>query len=271
MRGGGARHGFRPRTAQSIFNKAALILSALFLWATFLGCAFFSTTIILTVELPQIPGHWREAFGDISFLLTFPNPEGGVSEKIIPSRSDQLEIRILKRNNLPVLVYPLVKNQTITLPPAGSIYPLLLSGGESEILRLTWKQGFAAQIIFRLWLSGMDVSGLNSERLTREITARSGGDPWSLDFAGIVLKLSQGDFRVTAIKKTAGWNVELIPGEGLWFLESPFSIPVRKEMNEILLLENLPRGFHRLFDARSGSYFELYLRDEDDFQYFRRE
>ena len=232
------------------------------LLTSILSCTFFSPTASLLISIPESPEHWYKTFEDISYVLAFPNPEGKIEENIIQSPFHKIEIRVLKQNNLPITATPLVRNDKIFLPPAGGVYPHDLNEEKQSTLNLSWNQGFVAIILIRLISQGFDVSGLNSRRLSEEITARAEGDPWKLDIDHITEKLSRGNFRVNYIKMIPSRTVEMIPGAGIWFLESPFFKPQHSGDQEILYLENLPQGFHRLFDVLTGSYFNLYLDEK---------
>ncbi len=233
-------------------------------------CSLFSPQTTLCIYCPELPEHWQRAFANVPFLLRYPDTNGKVSERIIEPFKERVTITVLKQNNLPVLAYPLVKNRKVQLRPAGGLFPLDLCKENQDLLRLSWDQGIAAEILIRLFSEGLDISALNSSRLSAEIKVRGEGDPWLLDIDYITEKLASKHFRVTYIKMAPARCIQIDPGAGEWFLESPFCTTHPIEEGQVLILENVPFGFHRLFDSTSSSYFDLYL-DETSLILIRRD
>ena len=234
-----------------------------------LNCSLFSPQITLFVQCPELPGHWQRAFGTVPFLLLYPNADGKVSERIVEPWKERVTITVLKQNNLPVAAYPLVKNGKVKLRPAGGIFPLDLCEENQNVLKLSWDQGIVAEILICLFSEAVDITALNSRRLSSEIKSRGEGDPWLLNIDYITDRLASRQFRVTYIKKAPARHIQINPGGGEWFLESPFCTPHAIEAEQILVLENVPLGFHRLFDSMSSCYFDLYL-DEISCHFIRK-
>ncbi|MBA7636637.1 hypothetical protein ES703_44258 [subsurface metagenome] len=229
-----------------------------------LSCTLFSPTASLLILFPAPPEHWQNSFGDIPYLLTYPGQEKKLRQEIVYPFRQKVEIVITKQNNLPVTAAPLVKNGAVRLPPAGGLYPHDLDT-RGKRLTLSWIQGFAAEILIRLHSGGMDTTGINTIRLCAEIRERAQGDPWLLDIDLITAKLAGGGFRVNYIRKLPSRDIEMMPGAGEWFLESPFSSLHPLEEQQILNLKGLPLGFNRLFDSSSGGYYDLYLEEDNIF------
>ena len=238
----------------------ALIFSVL---AFLGGCELFSPSIQVKLSLPPIPAHWQWAFGNLKFQLLFSGPDGEEECRIIPAGSDQIEVCINKRHNSSFLAYPLIGDDEIRLPPAGALYPLNM--GEGNTLVLSWEQGVAALIIFRLSTGGSDISTFNTLRLSQEIMERGRPDPWVLDIDYIIDKIALGAFRVTYIKAAPSRDIELPVNPGSWFMESPFARPIEIEKGETLILETVTFGFHLLFSLSPGEYYSLFLDDKETY------
>ena len=253
-----------PLVAHVICAGKISLLSLLLYLLTFgSGCDLFSPSTRVKLSLPPIPAHWQRAFNNLKFQLVFSGPDGEKQESIIAAGSGPIEVSISKRNNTPILAYPLIGESEIYLPPAGALYPLNL--GEGNTLVLSWEQGVAALIIFRLSTGGIDLSTFNTQRLSEEIMERGKPDPWVLDIDYIIEKIALGSFRVTYIKAAPARNIELPVDPGSWFMESPFARPIVIEEGETLLLEAVPLGFHLLFSLSTGEHYSLFLDDEETY------
>jgi len=227
------------------------------------GCVLFSPSIRLKLSLPPIPVHWQMAFDNLKYQLILSGPDGEKQESIIPAGSSLIEVCISKRQNSSFLAYPIIGESGIRLPPAGAIYPLNM--GEGNTLTLSWEQGVASLIIFRLSTGGIDLSTFNTQRLSDEIRERGRPDPWNLDIDYIIEKIAMGSFRVTYIKAAPARNIELPVNPGSWFMESPSAGIFEIEEGETLLLEAVPLGYHYLFSLSTGEYYRLFLADEETY------
>lgn len=227
------------------------------------GCDFFSHSTQVKVSLPPIPAHWQRAFNNLKFKLIYSGPGGEKQESIIPAGSGLIEVCISKRQNSSFLAYPLIGEDEIRLPPAGALYPLNMVEGNT--LALSWEQGVASLIIFRLSTGGIDLSTFNTQRLSEEIMERGKPDPWNLDIDYIIEKIALGSFRVTYIKAAPARNIELPVDPGSWFMESPFACLIEIEEDETLVLEAVPFGSHLLFSLSTGEYYSLFLDDEETY------
>jgi len=243
--------------------KISLLSLLLYILALGSGCDLFSPSIQLKLSLPPIPAHWQKAFDNLKFQLIFNGPDGKEQCIIIPAGSSLIEVCISKRQNSSFLAYPLMGEDEIRLPPAGALYPLNM--GERNTMTLSWEQGVASLIIFRLISRGIDLSTFNTQRLSEEIIERGNPDPWNLDIDYIIEKIALGAFRVTYIKAAPARNIELPVDSGSWFMESPFACLIEIEDGETLILEAVPFGFHLLFSLSTGEYYSLFLDDEETY------
>ena len=181
----------------------------------------------------------------------------------MPYGQHYLQISISKKYNTPVVAYPILKEQKFSLPPAGAIFPINYCQEGKDRITLTWEMGFPAYIFERLLNLGVDISTFNSHRFIDVIDEKSTGDPWSLNAELIMQSIAVNNFRKTHIKKAPCSDIILIIGIGSWFLESPFSPIYNSDDNDILYIEGITEGFHRLFKIGSSRYIDLYITDNE--------
>ena len=174
------------------------------------------------------------------------------------------------------------------LPPAAAVFPLDLSADRSALL-LSWEQGPLGELLQGLLRQGLEVETLNVPRLCREIQVRFPADPWTLDVDAAAAALVTGRFRVTDLRPLASRTVALELWPGRWFLESPFFVPVVAPGESgppaagsaepgsfaadagtdtagsevaactVLLVPDVPFGFHRLFEVDAGWVADLWV------------
>jgi hypothetical protein len=223
------------------------------------GCTLFTYDMSLLVRLPDPPRHWQESFASYAWQLRFPAPGGGLAEHILAGEQKEALLRVPKQRNLPVSGV-MVLSSGLRLPAAGGVYPLD-SDAEPAAgqLDLYWRHGMLAELFLKLIAGGVDVSGMNSRRLAEETWARSAGDPWRLDLNAMAEALAAEDFTVYDIRLLPAGSVTVCPGEGTWFLESPFAIPREADGEGNLELEHLPAGRHVLFAQGGESRYLLSL------------
>ena len=232
------------------------------------GCTLFSNTGFFLLCLPETPPLWLETFGPLPYLLQYPDPEScQVVQVQIEADIYQIEIRLPKQTNLSILATPQI--DSVDLPPAGGVFPHHLDPASPRRILLSWEQGPVASLLLDLTWQGFDPSGFNGARLIEEITEIADGDPWRIDTIYLAEKLAgargvPGGFRVSYIRQRPARTVEIIPGEGSWFLNSPFAESTHVEEGESLLLPSLCLGYHQLVDMVSGKIYSLYL-EEDSF------
>lgn len=77
-------------------------------------------------------------------------------------------------------------------------------------------------------------------------------DPWALDLGAIVEKLINGNFSAYDIDPLPARDVDLSPGAGEWFLESPFASSCRILERQSLSFHPLSAGMHALFSTQGG-------------------
>ncbi len=224
------------------------------------GCGLLGSAARLQLLLPEPPAHWRATFGDPAWRLLYPGPGGELLKLDLPSGSRSVNVLAAKEACTPFVAYPLLPAGGETLPPAGGVDPP--DRGGADRLPLTWRRGAVASLLLRLASQGGRLEALNVERLVREMEERGGEDPWRLDLDRIAAELAGGSFQVTAIGPAASRDVRLPVGQGSWFTESPFALPVAAT-DGILRLAGLPLGFHRLFEAGGTRRIDLFVTDSE--------
>jgi len=245
-------------TAATGVRLSAVVLAACIALS---ACRFFDPSLTLSIAAPEAPEHWRKAFEPLEYCLVYPNTDTGELEKRWFSEAADILIDIPKTLAVPVLLYPYREQRSLRLPPAGGVYPLDCDAS-CTTLSLSWRHGAAARVLCRLWEGGMEGSAVNAARLMREMAARCPGDPWALDLDRICSRLASGEFRVTDIRPAPSRRLQLQPGTGCWFLESPFRHPLPAYENGSLILEAVPLGMHYLFKEESNVWYLLYVEQE---------
>jgi hypothetical protein len=238
------------------FNRRLLPL----LWYLCLisaGCSWFSDELTVSVNLPDPPEHWIGAFPQLSYELVIPRVDGTSERLPWPAEA---KLSIPKEPNWPVLAVPLALEGRVELPSAGGVWPLDLSADGQELV-LSWESGPLATVLMALRRECIDVSSLNTTRLTREMQERSGGDPWRLDLVHLEKRLASGEFRVTDIRPLPCRDVLLSVPAGQWFLESPFFAPLISYIESPLILPDVPLGFHQLFAMGRSAWDDLLVTE----------
>lgn len=228
-----------------------------------LACSLYGHSLPLTVQLPSAPHHWQTAFPKFRYRLVYPIPDRNGFEELFVEQGRQPVIELPKILYLPVLAYPVISTESLELPPAGGIYPTDCTNNSSSIT-LRWESGAAAEVLYRLWIRGVDCSSINVPRLRTEMAERCQGDPWSLDLSLICSQLAGRNFRVTDIHPAPCRDLILESGPGCWFLESPFRLPVPAATDGSLLLEAVPLGAHFLFESAAASCFLLFVDEKTE-------
>jgi hypothetical protein len=218
--------------------------------AGLVSCAPFGGDADLRAIMPRIPVHWSPAFPDLRFRLVFPGPGEEERELEIPP-AVAARISCPKASNTAILAYPEAAGAAGCLPPAGALYPLDLQreAGEDALL-FSWEAGCTAWILSRLHTRGFDTTLVNAARLRAELARHA--DPWALDLQKIVEKLAAGTFTAYDIDSLPSRDVQLMPGAGEWFLESPFRNVSSLADGETLLLPGVSMGRHTLFSVSGG-------------------
>jgi hypothetical protein len=217
-----------------------LVLAAL--TVAVLGCSLGAVDHDVQVLVPAPPAHWQVAFPGLSFRVTARDASGAQTEIVVQDWRVPVSLTCARTVNQPILAWP---NAPGCLRPAGGFFPSSLRKGPGgDVLELTWESGAAAVVVDRAAEAGCDMSRFNVERL-RGYLAET-GDPWCADLDAVAQHIVSGDLTAWDIDRLPAWDVSIMPGEGTWFLESPFAVP-RIALNGSLDLPGVPRGSHSLF------------------------
>jgi hypothetical protein len=228
-----------------------LVVAAALAACCFISCAPFGGDAELEAVMPQIPGHWAAAFPDLRFRLVICGRGENGGELDVPASASSVRIACPKAANTAVLAYPESARAGGFLRPAGALYPLdVRRDGARDVLSFTWEAGCSAWILSRLRELGFDTSLVNATRLRAELASHP--DPWALDVQKIVEKLAEGAFTAYDIDSLPSRDVQLQPGKGNWFLESPASSVTACADGDTLVLPCLSVGMHALFSDQGG-------------------
>lgn len=243
--------------------RVAVLVAVAAAVSTFAGCALYSDRYEVTVVLPGLPEQRHGAAGSGHANQASDAP--GVSHYVLRwvaygserSRTAQIDERRIslelpKRNNIAVLAYP-VTHDGHELKPAGAIAPLGLSGGgwsegpSGGRLRLRFKSGPPAYLLFRLDRDGRGGAAVNAARLVQEFEERLGPARWRVDWTTLLDAFERGVFRVTMLRAAPMHSVTLGLPPGEYRSADLLAPPVvlSGESEELRLAE----GGHRWFSV----------------------
>jgi len=224
----------------------------------------WASTVEVEVLLAPPPAAWRE-LGSFGHLVLLPSDDATavVVEVETESGEKSLRIRIEKRTNLPILDYPVFAGRTDLLKPAGGIYPLSLD--ERGRLRMSYREGFLAEMLFPVSRAGELLEAVNTERMSREIWDRSAADPWVIDREAILGTLLYGSMRSDRIRRRPSFDLSFDAAPGTWFGDDPFLGPffVDSEQSSIEL-KGIPTGVHRFYRSHEGAFDRIDLMVRED-------
>lgn len=92
----------------------------------------------------------------------------------------------------------------------------------AHVLDLTFEDGPATEVVWRLMEARLDVRDLSVGRLRREIRDRLANDPWSLDVERVVEAIASRAMRQSYIRPPELLAVDLVAPPGRWYARSPF-------------------------------------------------
>ena len=228
-------------------GRIAASLAALAAAGLIDGCDVFGPSDRVTVGLPDPPAHWHRAFPRLSFELEYPGPGGELCVAGPFVWAERVTVACSKEANGAFLAWPLAgDDRRRFLRPAGGLYPASARSGEGgDELGLTWADGCLAVVMLRLAVAGRRPAFLNAGRLGGYLAAES--DPWCWDLTRIEERLAGGEFTARDIERLPTLDAVVQPGEGEWFLETPFGGLLTAGSAGTLELPGLPHGLHTLF------------------------
>lgn len=226
------------------------------------GCSLFSSTDVV-VSLPELPSQWNPVTTDLGLIVVYPEesePIDRFTEHQFDGWKRTVTLRLPKRNNTPVLVYPVLRG--VRLKPAGGILPYDVV--DRNILLLSWEQGFIAELYRELYNTTDSIHVINTGRLTEEI-ARAAFDPWSLDRERIAegLRYAQFSSHLISTKETLDITLNARPGQ--WICDNPFAQPVDVGGDSVFSLEGAYGGLHRFFKADDEGRIDLFIDTKEYF------
>jgi hypothetical protein len=228
-------------------GRLAASLAALAAAGLIDGCDVFGPSGRVTVWLPEPPPHWLRAFPRLSFELEYPGPGGELCVAGPFGWGERVAVACSKEANGAFLAWPLAGDERRRLlRPAGGLYPLCVRSGEAgDELGLTWVDGCLAVVMLRLAVAGRNPALVNAARLSGYLAAEP--DPWRWDLTRIEERLADGGFTTRDIDLLSTTDAVVQPGEGEWFLETPFGGLLAAAPGGTLEVPGLPYGLHTLF------------------------
>jgi hypothetical protein len=219
------------------------------------GCSLLGPETVVAVHLPPLPDHWAAAFPGMRFLVLCPDGSEDVQGLVTAPAQSCVQLACSKGGNTPVLAYPLAAGETSadaeapgSLRPAGGFFPSSVNRNPDGLsMQLTWQDGPAALVVYRLLCAGMDVSLVNVQRLSACMAGAR--DPWDLDLDGIAEALARGAFTAYDIDHLPRRSVTLSSCRGSWVLESPFRPVCEAAADGALELPDISLGLHALHSA----------------------
>jgi hypothetical protein len=228
-----------------------LLPASLLSWGT--GCDLAPDHEV-TVLLPVPPAAWQIAFPRLGFSVMTRDGANDVREMTVDNWRNLPAVSCGRTPNTPVIAFPVQSEQLrpAQLRPAGGFYPASLRArGGAAVLELTWEDGPAALVMFRVAGQGLDPSLFNVQKLSRYI--RQNRDPWDLDLDAVAQKILRGELTAWDIDMLPSRDAEVQPGPGTWFLESPFASTF-ESVNGRVRLPEISMGSHRLFSLKGTSW-----------------
>lgn len=215
------------------------------------SCSLFAPGAPVLVQVPEPPPHWRQAFPDLCFVVQYVDSRGSAVEVLADAGGSAL-VECTRKQNSPVLAWPCGRAGFPApgeLRPAGGFYPLSLGEGErAGSLFARWEDGCAALAVQRVRDAGMDTGQFNVARLAA--CMREAADPWSWECAAIAGAIAGGGFTSFDLDRLPCRDATFCAGPGVWFLESPFSIPSTAGADGMLALPGVPLGTHMLYSLQ---------------------
>lgn len=225
----------------------------------------FTTEVELLVRHPELPKQWAFAEQELQWEIEYIDLLGEVFVEEADNGLEHTVVRVPKRNNVPVLAYPLYKGTR--MKPAGVLFPNDAEGSgvtdSTAVVSPTWEEGAVAALFRQLWITSTVPAGINSERLWQEASQKAEeeaqGNPWALDWTGMAEGFRFGSFTSHLIDIAASYELELEAAPGTWISADPFFPAVSVTNGGPLSLSGLYPGLHRFFHEDTGKRIDLYI------------
>ena len=238
--------------------RASVLLSVF--PALLFGCLLGDSETI-TALLPDLPPEWESFENNISAELVYYS--GGKSETVPNSVFGDKKTIEVEKDIVPFLLYPVLQPFEIRLKPAGGIFPENYDGKHLEI---SWKNGFASEVILKLSEKGADFRNFNIGRFEDVLFEKSGGKPWRISDTSVLYSLSAGIFNSNHVSVKQLHNMELSHDflESEWAFADPSESRILLPVSGIIQLDNICSGHHFLIRKEAGviKYAEIFADNE---------
>ncbi|MCR5436954.1 MAG: hypothetical protein K6E97_07815 [Treponema sp.] len=197
-----------------------MVLSFLFL----VQCKNTIFTDCITFTLPQWPPEDSSVYPELAFWkITICADNKTVVKKHLP-QTKELDFTIKKNSLFCITALPITyidKNYCSFFNCAGAVYPFMKN--HSDIISVTWEQGFAAAVIESLYCGSTQASdkemflkSFNWPRFLDEINCRENYNPWLCDKTRIITAIADKNFNINLLnQKNFTINSDLILPERL--------------------------------------------------------
>ncbi len=267
-------------------------LSALIILAGLCGCTYLDTGSSRLVTLPDPPPAWRTAFGPMSHLVIWIDESGRPRQCRLGPGEGRLSVRTGKEGWNPVAAFALPPQADaeaaaaarggadgLFLYPSGAVIAGAAGPAEplGEEVRLSYREGAAAFILLRLAGQRVPIEAINVPRLLRELSERTGGDPWRTDVERLVLRLAAKDFRADLIRVRDEITVSLPDSAGGEEVPAPRALvsrdPLRPEANFLVDDGGVPgvsaptASLSRFYSADGAARYDLWISPDGGAQW----
>jgi hypothetical protein len=178
------------------------------------GCEMYQNDCIVTVRLPAPPSDWPEAVQIEGWRVRWIDGDGSQQHTLVSGTRRRVQVSIPKQYGIPVVAEPALTaaGAHLPVPAAGAVWPVQGSS-DKTLLRVSWKHGFLAELVWVLHAEGNSAAVFNLDRLAAECIERSGGNPRDLDMRSLAEAILARSFRVTLIRPAEYHTFRLDTGE----------------------------------------------------------
>ena len=171
-----------------------------------------------------------------------------------------LSVRLPKYAVVPVVAVPECKDKHIALKPSGGVFPLHVDG--IRTLQLSWENGFLSELLLSCISLGSQLQSINVGRLSREIYAKSEGNPWRIDSEPIKEGIAFGTLSLNRITFLSTFDIPIVAPPGNWYWANPLEKVVQEWSDGVLYLRDVPTGSHCFFSDHMEGRIHLQVDDE---------
>ncbi|MBN1686535.1 MAG: hypothetical protein JW852_07755 [Spirochaetales bacterium] len=218
------------------------------------SCAFFEY-IDITVELPAFPPSWYAGVPSSGYVVRYLEATGSVGTVEVKAGVKLVRLRIPRLPVVPVAASPVAGTPPAALKPCGGVFPGQVDS--EEVLRLSWEDGFLAEVLLGCAVSGDAMQAVNLHKLAAELSEKSGGNPWFLNGDTIMRAIAGGTLSYGSLRMLPVHDVTIEAAPGRWVGGNPLAAaPVDCPAGK-LILAGLTDGLHSYFLIGGGARIDI--------------